>query len=80
MIRRRDPYEVDSGGDPRSPFIRGLVLSVGPTVVQLRVVFPFKAGKGYFGLDPVTLTPPFVVFSNAVRGVVAVYRHEFPRR
>ena len=50
---------------------RGLLLSLGPSLVQLLVVFPIKAGKGYLGLDLGTLTPLLVLFVNGVWGVVA---------
>ena len=55
----------------RKLFIRGLIFSLGPTLVQLFVVFPMKANKGVMGLDLGTLTPVAVVFFNAVWGVTA---------
>lgn len=51
-------------------FKKGLFLSLFPTLVQLLVVFPIQAKKGYFGLELGMLTPVFVVFFNAVWGVV----------
>jgi hypothetical protein len=48
---------------------RGIIFSLGPTLVQLFVVFPLKAGKGYMGLDLGTLTPLFVFIFNAVWGI-----------
>jgi hypothetical protein len=56
---------------PNSPVQRGLLFSLGPTLVQLLVVFPFKASKGLFGLELGLLTPLLVVFFNGVWGVVA---------
>lgn len=56
---------------PGSPIIRGLVYSIGPTLVQLLLVFPFKLDKGMMGLDLGTLTPVFVIVANAVWGVAA---------
>ncbi len=53
-------------------WIRALVLSFGPTIIQLLVVFPFKAGKGLGGLELGLLTPLFVLFFNYVWGLVAV--------
>jgi len=50
---------------------RGLTLSLGPTLVQLLVVFPFEAHKGQLGLELGLATPVLVVFFNAVWGVVA---------
>ena len=50
---------------------RGLVLSLGPSLFQLFVVFPIKADKGVLGLELGALTPVFVLLFNAVWGVVA---------
>lgn len=47
---------------------RGLIFSLGPTLVQLFVVFPVKAQKGSMGLELGVLTPLFVIFYNAVWG------------
>jgi len=52
-------------------FWRGLLLSLGPTLVMLLVVFPAE-GAGQFGLAKGPLTPAFVVFFNAVWGWAAV--------
>ncbi len=51
---------------------KGLVLSLGPTLVQLLYIFPVKAGKGLLGLELGLLTPIMVVFLNAVWGLAAV--------
>ena len=48
---------------------RGIIFSLGPTLVQLFVVFPLKAGKGYMGLDLGTLTPLLVFIFNAIWGM-----------
>lgn len=50
---------------------RGLIFSLGPTLVQLFIVFPLQAKKGYLGLELGYLTPVLVVFYNAVWGVAA---------
>jgi hypothetical protein len=50
---------------------RGLLLSLGPTLVQLFIVFPLKAHQGVLGLQLGYLTPLFVVFYNAVWGWAA---------
>jgi hypothetical protein len=50
---------------------RGLVLSLGPSLVQLFVVFPLKAQRGVLGLELGALTPALVLLLNAVWGVVA---------
>jgi hypothetical protein len=49
---------------------RGLLLSLGPSAVQLLVVFPVQANKGFFGLQLECLTPVMVLFFNAIWGVV----------
>ena len=36
---------------PNSFFWRGLLVSLGPTLAQLLIVFPNQLGKGYLGLD-----------------------------
>lgn len=56
-----------------SPFKRGVLFSLGPTAVQLLVLFPFKAYKGYFGLELGGMTPVLVIVLNAVWGVSAAY-------
>jgi len=50
--------------------LKGTVLSLFPTIVQLFVVFPFKAHKGMAGLELGVYTPLFVLFFNWVWGVV----------
>lgn len=57
----------------RSIFWRGLILSLGPTIVQLVVVFPLKLHQGMFGLGVGALTPLFVVILNGVWGVCAAW-------
>ena len=54
-----------------SIFARGLIFSIGPTLVQLLVVFPMKANKGMLGLDLGLLTPLMVVVFNAIWGWTA---------
>jgi len=54
-----------------SPCVRGLTFSAGPTAVQLLIIFPYVANKGFFGLGLGTLTPVFVVIFNAVWGLAA---------
>jgi hypothetical protein len=50
---------------------RGFIYSLGPTLVQLFVVFPMKAQKGVMGLELGMLTPVFVVVFNAIWGWTA---------
>ncbi len=49
--------------------LKGAVLSLFPTAVQLFVVFPMMAHKGMAGLDVGLLTPLFVIFFNWIWGV-----------
>jgi hypothetical protein len=49
---------------------RGLILSLGPTLVQLLVVFPAR-GAGVLGLGLGVVTPLFVLILNGVWGLVA---------
>jgi hypothetical protein len=56
-----------------SPFLQGIFFSLGPTLVQLFLVFPMKAHKGTAGLALGSLTPLFVVIFNVIWGVVAAY-------
>lgn len=55
----------------RNYLMRGLIFSLGPTLVQLFVIFPLKANKGVMGLDLGALTPVAVVAFNAIWGVAA---------
>ena len=57
----------------RSIFWQGLILSLGPTIIQLFIVFPLKAKKGALGLELGYLTPVFVLLFNAVWGWAASY-------
>jgi hypothetical protein len=54
-----------------SVLIRGLLYSIGPSLVMLFIVFPMKANKGMFGFALGNLTPVLVLFYNAVWGVTA---------
>ena len=56
---------------PGSPVVRGAFYSIGPTLIQLFVVFPIQTGKGMLGVDLGPLTPVFVVFFNLVWGIAA---------
>jgi len=53
--------------------LKGAILSLFPTAVQLFVVFPLVAHKGMAGLDIGLLTPLFVLFFNLVWGVVTAW-------
>jgi hypothetical protein len=51
--------------------VRGLIFSLGPSLGQLLVVFPYQAHKGVLGLQLGLLTPAFVLLYNVVWGVAA---------
>lgn len=51
--------------------LRGLIYSLGPTLVQLFVVFPLKTNAGNFGFGKGELTPLFVILFNAIWGITA---------
>ncbi|MDH3412483.1 MAG: hypothetical protein OEM98_08360 [Gammaproteobacteria bacterium] len=53
------------------PIVRGLVLSLAPSLFLLLYVFPEMEGKGRLGISLGALTPVFVLFYNAVWGVTA---------
>ncbi len=55
-----------------SYLLRGIVLSAGPSLVQLFVLFPTITRKGLMGLDLGYMTPVLVVFLNAVWGICTV--------
>ena len=49
--------------------VKGTILSLFPTAVQLFVVFPIKAHKGIAGIELGLFTPVLVIFFNWVWGV-----------
>ena len=53
---------------------RGLLLSLGPTIIQLFVVFPYKTAQGMMGMGLGALTPLLVFVFNAIWGItVAIW-------
>jgi hypothetical protein len=54
-----------------SMIVQGLILSLGPTLAQLFLVFPLAAHKGVLGLQLGPLTPALAIFFNAVWGITA---------
>ncbi len=53
---------------------RGLLLSLGPTIIQLFVVFPYKADQGMMGMGLGVLTPLLVFVFNTIWGItVAIW-------
>jgi len=49
--------------------VKGFILSLFPTAIQLFVVFPLKAHKGIAGIELGLFTPIFVIIFNWVWGV-----------
>jgi hypothetical protein len=59
--------------------LKGTVLSIAPTLVQLFIVFPYKADKGMAGLDLGLYTPFFVIFFNWIWGLVTAITIKFAK-
>jgi len=59
------------------PLLKGTLLSLFPTLVQLLVVFPYKTRYGIAGLELGILTPAFVLFFNWIWGVVTALTIRF---
>ncbi|MBW1711574.1 MAG: hypothetical protein JRJ59_00280 [Deltaproteobacteria bacterium] len=55
----------------RSTWLRALIFSLGPSIVQLFVVFPTRPGQGLMGFGLGVLTPLFIIFVNALWGLAA---------
>jgi hypothetical protein len=60
-------------------FLKGTLLSLLPTIVQLFVVFPYKANKGMAGIELGLYTPAFVLFFNWVWGVFTALTIKFQK-
>ncbi len=60
-------------------FLKGAILSLFPSVVQLFVIFPLKAGKGVAGVELGLLTPLFVLFFNWVWGIATAATIKFAK-
>lgn len=52
-------------------FVKGLVVSLLPSIVMMTIVFPYKLAAGWFGLALGQLTPVLVIIVNAVWGAAA---------
>jgi hypothetical protein len=61
------------------PLLKGTLLSLFPTLVQLFVVFPYKTRYGIAGLELGLLTPLLVLLFNWVWGVVTALAIRFAR-
>lgn len=49
--------------------LKGTILSIFPTLVQLLVIFPYQTHKGLGGIELGMLTPLFVLFFNWIWGM-----------
>lgn len=54
-------------------YLKGFIYSIGPTLVQLFIIFPVRANKGIMGLELGAMTPLFVVIFNAIWGITASF-------
>jgi hypothetical protein len=59
--------------------LKGAILSLFPTAIQLFVIFPLKAHKGIGGIELGLFTPLLVVFFNGVWGVVTAAAIRFSK-
>jgi len=59
--------------------LKGTLLSLLPTAVQLFLIFPYQANKGLAGLSLGMWTPAFVLVYNWVWGVVAAVSIKFAK-
>lgn len=65
---------------PKAPWaVRGLVFSLGPSLVMLFVVFPAKTAAGMLGLGLGAATPAIVLVLNAVWGLSAAWLYRATR-
>lgn len=58
---------------PDRPYLKGLVLSLLPSLVMLVVVFPLRLHAGVFGFGLGSSAPLFVLVLNAVWGLAAAW-------
>jgi hypothetical protein len=59
--------------------LKGSLLSLFPTAVQLFYIFPYVSGKGVAGMDLGMWTPGLVVVYNWVWGIVTAVSIRFSR-
>lgn len=55
----------------RNTITKGLLLSLGPSLVQLFYIFPVHTGQGIAGIKLGWVTPLLVLFFNALWGATA---------
>ncbi|NGY06273.1 hypothetical protein [Solimonas terrae] len=56
----------------RQPLLRGIVISLAPTLFLLLWIFPFRAGQGWLGMELGLLTPVVIWAGNLLWGWTAV--------
>ena len=56
-----------------SMLLRSMVLSLGPTLVQLLYIFPERMHKGLMGFKLGTFTPLCVIFFNWIWAITALF-------
>ena len=61
------------------PLAKVTILSLFPTIVQLFIIFPYKANKGIAGIELGVFTPVFVFVFNWVWGVVTSLTIKYSR-
>ncbi len=59
--------------------LKGAIISLFPTLVQLLVIFPFRTHQGFGGIELGLLTPLMVLFFNAVWGVATALVIKFAK-
>jgi hypothetical protein len=52
------------------PLVKGLMLSLFPSALQLLYWYPFQLHQGFLGLELGVLTPLLILFFNAIWGLV----------
>ena len=56
---------------PNAAFLRGCFYSLGPSLIQLQIIYPLSAGKDLLELNLGLSTLLLILFFNAVWGVTA---------
>lgn len=51
-------------------YLKGIILSLIPTLVQLMVVLPLEGGAKFFNIDVQSLTPVYILSLNIVWGMI----------
>ena len=54
-------------------WLRGIAFSLAPSAFELFYAFPHQTGHGLLGLGLGTLTPVYVIVTNAIWGIAAAW-------